>query len=264
LLSTSCTLYLDASGDPGWYPPDGSSKEEWYVFGGLALFPQSDHKAHIEVEKIINKHIPSNMLETIPIHEFEINYSHIIYGKRMYKQIDGIIRKQIADNIFDLIIDLSPVLFATAINKKQLKKLYGSYAYNPKDLALRSIIHRFSIYLEREKLLGLLVVDEEDYLKDKQMQNMISYYRKYGITIRGQNYRPIYENSLNKILNTIHFTPSYLSPGIQLADVCARATFMHYARNKSNRFNQLGVLWDRNKERTFEPVLFPNKERWIV
>jgi hypothetical protein len=255
---------LDASGDPGWLPPDGDSVEEWYVFGGLVLFPESDHKAHIEVEKILSNHVPQELQQTIQINQYEINYSHLIYGKRMYKHIEPSTRKRIADDVFKLIIDLNPVLFSTVINKRQLKNLYGDHAYNPKDLALRSLIHRFSIYLERKQLLGILVVDEESYLHDKQMQNMISYYRKYGITIRGQNYQPIYENSLNKILNTIHFTPSYLSPGIQLADICARATFMHFARNKSNRHNQLESLWDRNEERVYEPVLFPNRSRWFI
>ncbi|MEI2763321.1 hypothetical protein [Methanothrix soehngenii] len=31
------TLYLDASGDPGWCPPDGKSNTAWYVLGGLIL-----------------------------------------------------------------------------------------------------------------------------------------------------------------------------------------------------------------------------------
>ncbi len=63
-----------------------------------------------------------------------------------------------------------------------------------------------------------------------------------GITIRSNDCQPRLENILKNVLNTISFTPSHLSAGLQLADVVSRATRSHFERNKSTRFEQLSKL----------------------
>jgi hypothetical protein len=127
-----------------------------------------------------------------------------------------------SDEIFQIINQLKPSLFCSAINKIQLKRVYGQYAFHPRALGLRATIHRYAIYLERMNQIGSIIVDEEEYRKDKELQNMIQDFRRDGIAIRGDNYQPTLENKLKHVLNTIAFTPSQLSAGLQLADVCSR------------------------------------------
>lgn len=262
-MSDYCTLYLDSAGDCGWCTPFGNSKVEWYVVAGLVLTPKSDHKAQEEIGKILKKYISNITRNQFLPEQYEIHYHDIIFGKNIYSTLDHPQKKNLSDEIFLLINDLKPVLFATAINKKQMKKVYGTNAYDPRSLGLRSTIHRFAMFLERKGMIGSIIVDEEEYKKDKELQMMIHDFRRNGMTIRGSSYQPILENNLRRVLNNIAFTPSHLSGGLQLADVCSRSTWSHFEKSKSDRFTQLNSLWDRNDERCYEPSIVPGKSKWV-
>lgn len=263
-----CTIYLDASGDQAWTYPFGRSLTEWYVVAGLVVTPGQDHKASLETARILKKYISEDSRNQFPDKYYEIHFNDIINGNNIYNLNAGFPRekrREMADEILELILDINPILFATAINKKQLKYVYGQIAYNPKSLAIRATIHRFSIFLERENRIGSVIIDSEEYIKDKELQSMVHGFRRFGITIRGNRYNPMYENRLKNVLNNISFTPSHLSPGIQLADVCSKCTMLHFERGKSNRFNQLSALWDKNSyDRVFEPSIFPATANWIT
>jgi hypothetical protein len=62
----------------------------------------------------------------------------------------------------------NPILFATAIDKIQIKK-YGSSAYNIRPLGLQATIHRFAMYLERAINIESIIVDAEEYKKNKRI-----------------------------------------------------------------------------------------------
>ena len=111
--------------------------------------------------------------------------------------------------------------------------------------------------LKREGAVGAVTMDAEEYRKDRLIQEMVRTFKKNGIIIRGFNYQPRYVERIGRVLDTINFTDSNMSAGIQLADFCARTTWQHFEKNKSERFNQLSDLWDRDDGRIYEPVVFP-------
>jgi len=258
-LMTSCTLYLDADGDPGWCPPFGKSQLRWYVLAGVALAPESDLKARLEVERILSKYIPDSVRRSWPHRYYEICYHDIQRGKNVYSHLDHPQRKAMSDEIFGLILGLKPVLFATAVDKVNLKQRYGSNAHSPRSYALRATIHRYSMYLNKNSLIGTVLFDQEEYRKDKELQAMVHEFRRTGVILRGMHYQPRYEDRLERVLNTITFAPSETSPGLQLADVCSRSTWAHFERGKSNRFNQISSLWNRSNSRRYEPSVVPHE-----
>lgn len=255
-MSTS-TLYLDAAGDPGWPHPFGKSKLEWYVLAGIALSPQSDLQARSAVEALLGKYVPPAQRAKWPPSCYEINYHNVQRGKLIFEHLAPLQRKALSDETFNLIKLINPVLFATVINKSKLKQKYGQHAFSPRSLAIRATIHRYSMYLKKNNLIGSVVVDEEEYRKDKELQNMVHEFRRTGIILRGWSYQPIYEDKLDRILNTITFAPSETSPGIQLADVCSRATWANYERSKSDRFNELAHFWNEIGGTKYEPSVIP-------
>jgi hypothetical protein len=250
----SLTLYLDSTGESGWNPPYGKSKNRYYTVAGLAITPESNLEAYREVDKILRKYIPRSEWDS-PI--FELCYHHLIRGKGIYRTLPHLQRKAMADEVFDLILGLKPILFATVINKLALKRRYGVNAFDPKLLAMRATIHRFAMSLNREKAVGTVIMDEEEYRKDHLIQEMVKTFKKNGIIIRGYNYQPRYIEKIDRIIDTISFTASNESSGIQLADFCARTTWQHFERNKSDRFQQLDSLWDRDGDNKYEPSVFP-------
>jgi len=232
--------------------------------GGLVLSPQQSHEAQLGLTRILGKYIEETERGKFTADHYEFHYHELIFGNGIYEHIQEIERKNMADEVFELIDYLKPVLFATAINKVQLKNVYGLRAYEPRILGMIATIHRYSIFLEREKMIGSIIVDEEQYKKDKDLRILMHDFKSTGITIRGGSYDPILENKLKNIIDNISFTASHHSAGIQLADAVSRVTFSHFERNKSDRFNQLDPYWDR-KESTFrEPSVVPKPNRWSL
>lgn len=258
------TLYLDAAGDPGWPAPFGRSRTQWYVLAGIALNSKNDINAKLLAESLLEEYVPNVERNKWPDSNYEIHYHDIIFGKNVFSHLEDSKRKELADKIFDLILKLDPrpVVFATAINKVQHKRKYSNRAFPVRTLAMQATIHRFSMFLEEKDHIGSVIVDEEEYKKDKEVRVMIHQLRRFGATIRGQNYQPSKENNLKRILNSISLSPSEMSTGIQLADVCSRSIWAHFEHKKSNRFNQILELFDRNATRIFEPSIVPLPKDW--
>jgi hypothetical protein len=229
----------------------------WYVLAGLAVTPEADHRAHVEVKRLLEKYVPETERRKWPTEKYELHYHDIIRGKNIFSHLTDLERKHLSDELFDLIINLKPVLFATAIDKSKLKQEYGVRAHSPRSLAIRATIHRFSMYLNTNKLFGFVILDEEEYRKDKELQQMAHEFRTEGVILRGWGYQPVYEDKLDNVLNSIMFTPSHMSPGIQLADACSRVTWYQHEYGGSTRFAQLTSLWNRDSKRIYEPSTIP-------
>jgi hypothetical protein len=232
----------------------GRVKNRYYVVAGLAITPKSNLVANREVDRILRKYVPRHEWSSP---KFELCYHHLIRGKGIYASLAHPQRKDMADEVFDLILSLEPTLLATVIDKLALKRRYGTNAFDPKLLAIRATIHRFAMSLKRERAVGTVIMDAEEYRKDRLIQEMVRTFKRNGIIIRGYNYRPQYIEKIDRIIDTINFTDSDVSSGIQLADFCARTTWQHYERNKSRRFQELSVLWDRVGNTIYEPSVFP-------
>ncbi|MFH0897726.1 MAG: DUF3800 domain-containing protein [Candidatus Bathyarchaeota archaeon] len=246
------TLYIDCTGDGGWNPQHGKSTTRFYVVAGLSISPDCNLRAYQEVEKILTKYFSNKW----NIGDYELCYHDLIQGSGIYSNLTHIERLGLANEIFDVILNLKPTLFATVIDKPLLKSRYGRNAYDPKLLAMRATIHRFAMSLKRESAIGNVTMDAEEYRKDILIQEMVRNFKRDGIQIRGMNYQPMYYENISQIIDTISFTDSKVSTCIQLVDFCSRSTWQHYESSKSKRFSQLSPLWDHNSK-VYEPSVFP-------
>ena len=256
------TMYLDAAGDPGWPPPFGKSGVQWYVLAGLVLSPEDDYRAKQESEKLLQQYVPDSERSKWPDRNYEIHHHDIIYGKNVFSHLQNFERKELADKIFEIIENASPVLFATAINKAQLKRVYGSNAHDPRVLAMRSTIRRFEMHLKTAQHIGTAMVDEEEYNKDKEIRKLIHQLRRHGAPVGGKDRQLRRKDRLEHILNAVNSSPSEMSTGIQLADVCSRSIWSHFERGKSQRYEQLKHLFDRSESKVFEPAIVPAESLW--
>lgn len=183
----------------------------------------------------------------------------LIRGKNAFSELDHPQRLAMANEVFTLLSELKPVLFATVVDKIRLKQKYLTSAYDPKILGLRATIGRFSMFLKRQTNgIGNVIMDEEEVRKDKLIQEMILTLKITGTEIRGWSYNPQYRDRLDRILNTITFANSSITTGIQLADVCCRTVWQHYERGKSERFEQMTPFWNRESNgKIYEPSIIP-------
>jgi hypothetical protein len=227
----------------------------YYVVAGLALTVEADLKANTEVNRILQKYVGS---ATWRGYKLELVYHDLIRGKGIYEGLDHPVRKAMADEVFVLLSQSNPVLFATVVDKIKLKEKYRVNAHDPKLYGIRATIHRFAMFLSNQTNgVGNVMMDAEEYVKDRLIQEMINSFKIMGVIIRGWNYQPRYEEKLNRILNTISFADSTMITGIQLADVCCRTTWQHFEHAKSDRYAELKPYWNHSNTRIFEPSVIP-------
>jgi len=88
LVMSSCTLYLDADGDPGWCHPFGRSRVSWYVLAGVVLKPDSGLKARSGIDGVLSRYIPDSEKRKWPPQYYEMCYHDIQRGKKIFTHLD--------------------------------------------------------------------------------------------------------------------------------------------------------------------------------
>lgn len=249
---TKYTLYLDASGDPGWPVPYGKSPHNFYVLGGLVLTPEAEAIVKEEIQILIRTYIlPSARTK-------ELKYTPLIGGYAQFKHLQPVQRKELADKVFSLIDRVKPVIMATVIDKTRLKQKYGDCAYDPKVLAFQGIIARYSMNLKRCSTYGEIIMDDEEITKDNELQKYLGSLKTHGAIIRGRSYNPFCSERYEPLLNSLPlFSSSQESPGIQLADFVVKAVWMQYVKGTSYRFEQIRPFLSSANGKVFEPSVFP-------
>ncbi|MCL2643435.1 MAG: hypothetical protein FWD52_08020 [Candidatus Bathyarchaeota archaeon] len=154
------TLYLDSSGDSGWCAPYGKSPVRYYVNAGLALTDEAKLMAEKEVKDILEKYVDVSVVKYV--YKIEIVYHDIIHGYNAFSVLKHEDRLNLSNEPFCLFEKLKPVMFATVVDKFRLKERYGNVAYNPKELAVRATIGRFSKFLENQNCTGTVIMDREE------------------------------------------------------------------------------------------------------
>jgi Protein of unknown function (DUF3800) len=239
-VSGYVTLYLDESGGKSLPAPWGRNPDRHYVLAGLVLTTDQDIEIHREVPRLLRRYCPeANAWEP----NFELHYGAIINRRPPYDHLTEEQRQSLSNDVFNLILRIHPVLLGTVVDKELLARRYRDpMAVN--EYALNSIIDRFNRHLTETERVGTAVMDSVGTEADGSLQRLVHVSRTVGAQIGDLvPGRPI--SRLERVLNGVLFTPSYGSPGVQLADFIAYATFSKYERDKSRRFEQIEPLWRR-------------------
>ena len=234
------TLYLDESGGKAWPPPWGQNPDRFYVLAGPVLKPDQDRRAHAEVPEILAEFFPDSLARPSELH-----YGDLINARGPYARLERTTRLALADRVWDLILQIKPTLVGSVVDKTLMKQRYADRAFPPNEYAMRATIERFDRDLEAERMLGMVIMDTESLESDRALRTLVHRARSDGIKLGGINYIPAADRKLENILNSVTFTPSEMSPGIQLADYIAYATYSAFERARSGRFDQVAHLWRR-------------------
>jgi len=247
------TLFLDESGDPGWRPPRGRSKTKYFVLGGLALDPEKENIAQARVAEVIQRYLGEAPYPQV----YELRFSDLHSRRGEYRKLTLAQAKEMEAEVVNLLLGLSPILFATVVDKDRHQARYGGRAYHPKEMALVGVVQRFNMDLDRMQAYGSVVMDEEQVRKDARLREMIHRSRRTGLSFRGMSYQPSYDSIPTRINGTVNFSPSELSTGIQLADFCSGVVWRKYERGEDDRFNRIEPLFYRVGPRRYEPSVVP-------
>lgn len=232
------TLYLDASSDPGWPKPWGKSPFKFYSLCGIILTPEQDFKLKEDVTALIDEYFQDPFKQPD-----ELKYGDLINGRNEFHLLSGIKRKELADKVFQIMSNIEPILMGTIIDKEKMKKRYDKNAISPKNYSIRATTDRFHKHLRENDQRGQIMMDNEEWSQDLMMMKMVHKARKVGIKLGGWGYSQKRDSKLERLLNSIVFSPSEMSVGIQMADFIAYATWSAYERGKSDRFKETRRFW---------------------
>lgn len=220
-------LYIDESGDPGF----SRSGTKHYVLLGVAIADRNIRTISERLEQIITRYFKA------PPSPRELHYRDLLRAKPPFHILSQEQRISLADDIFKAVRDEELTLFATVIDKHAHSLRY-LHPKRPDLLALELVIERFEHFLKRVDDVGCVVYDSRGKVQDEQLRDFFAQLRLAGTSIQ----------RITHIVETIFFTPSDSTRILQLADFCAYAVFSKFEHQKGNRFQQIQMKFDRDKQ----------------
>ena len=202
----------------------------YYVLSGVAL-SYKDWKFITEDFKSI----ASTYFKTgnVP----EIHTKDLMTGRPPFDAIDY---KGLASDIADFILQSHITLFGVVINKD----VYMKRSYGPSNTivntTLEEIVNRYHLYLQRHRTMGMIVSDASTDGFDSNIRNTYEYFRERGTRFV----------KLNRIIDTIFFTPSETVIGIQIADFVSYALKRSYENSDSGVFSKIKTKFDHHNGKT--------------
>ncbi len=217
-------IYVDESGDPGF-----RGGTNYYVLLGVAVAEEQVNALARQMDDIVGRHLGQSGIE--------LHFRKLVRGHAPFDRLSEQNRWRLVDDIFAAIGSSDVTLFASVIDKRKHQDRY-TFPERPDILALELLVERFDIFLGRRNQLGCVVYDSRGKAVDDELRNFFSDWRYSGTSAR----------KLRNIIETIFFAPSHATRLLQVADFCAHATFLHYERGNSQRFNQIEGRFDRNPQ----------------
>lgn len=212
-------VFLDESGDPG--DPGFSSSTKFFVVGAVVLSPKSWQDLRQKLADIKHRF---NINSTS-----EVKWSHLISPKKSNPLLRFELekRREYAYQLLDTLKQKANAVFYICVNKE---KHYHKDEATPEKLkydAYRKLLRKVSSYLSKERALGVLIHDVTSGTKaDRKLREMAQ-----GIFSDGRLDDVIFE--------TLLFTPSELSSGIQFADFATGAIARKFFAKDERYFERI-------------------------
>ncbi|MEM4650103.1 MAG: DUF3800 domain-containing protein [Candidatus Bathyarchaeia archaeon] len=233
MIKVMYLFYVDASGDPGQYIGTNS---KFYILVGIGIPAQN----RLKFESDFKQMLVEIFGEDIPD---EIIARDIVYSKGKFSHLTNEQKNSLIEKPLDLLRANEAVAIAIVVKKEEY---WERYAANP-DMVRRWSMHllldRIDRMLEKKASPGLVIYDYEGK-KDRLYRELLSELRKLGsIHYPSKNIRKI-----KNIIDTVLFTPSETSYGLQAADIVAYIIQSKYkAHSRGIKFfEKIKFILDKN------------------
>lgn len=226
-------LYLDESGDPGDPPGLGGSGSTHFVYAGVVVDPEQNLEFKECVEYLMGLHFDEKGYDRPE----ELHYGDLINDRFEYSALEDIEKKELADDVFKTIKQVEPELIGSVIDKEHYFEESNDNPH-PKTFALRRTVARFHRHINQEGSAGMVIADAERGEIDDYIQSILHSAKSKGIGEKQNT-----GSKIPRIMDSVAITPSEMSPGVQIADFVAYATFSAVERGKRERFEEISDQW---------------------
>jgi hypothetical protein len=212
------SLYIDESGDPADYIDRqtgnviaGSSKH--FTLAGIIVNELDAIHFKNDMKSIISKYFKSIQL---PIN-FKLHYHPLRQEKYPYNILSGTDRKNLADDVFNVVINRECHLLSVTINLERHCLTYAT-PIHPRHYSLLLILERFEYFLRDKNSYGNAIYEQVEPRIQKKMQ---SAYRILPSLFKIAN-----PTNFVKLNPKVKFSTPITEPILQFSDFIAYAIWL--------------------------------------
>lgn len=231
-------LYIDESGDSGDYLNKNNQiikgSSQFFTLAGIIVNKDEQRKVENETNKMIDKYFARESLDE----NFKLHY-HPLRNKRYpYNQLSDGMRKQLADDVFDIIKNSDCILLSVTIDLERHCRKYGIPA-DPQAYAMLIMLERFQDFLEENNGEGRAIYERFNKKARKKVERTIKGLRE---VLRFRHYK-----ELSNIRGHVENGDPKIHPILQLADFFAYAVWI-----KSTTSSKSKDRWESIKHKYFK------------
>jgi len=225
-------LYVDESGDPG---PSGSP---YLLLGGAAIFEGKWRHVDGDIRRLIAQYFPSSPRPN------EIHFAPLFQGKGVYQSLSRADRLNLIREfcrLVDSLLSTEIALFTVIADKAWW--FHNNPGKGGDDLyaeLFEQLSSRFDFFLRRRHAegspaKGIVIADEHKPALSAALKHNYKAYQ-----LNGNRWGSTYN-----LIETVFFLPSDESPGLQIADLCAYATWRLVNSGDNFIINQISATFYR-------------------
>jgi hypothetical protein len=226
--------YFDSAGNTGLNLED--LQQPFYTMVGLICHKLKWQAVNNDFEKILDNYVPNRDRKKLEVHTVELYRS-----KGEWRSLGIPKCKSLIYDLLDLIPKHNLKIAYSTIKKLAYKKSCEEHKLSlehPCEISLFFISQMVEKYLRGEGVegLGMLIGDKEKEIEET-LCDSLNYYRssEFSNWIKSQEQEAggkISFQSVERIIETIHFVDSHKSTFIQLTDLCAYFINRYYFKGQ--------------------------------
>ncbi len=164
-------LFIDESGDAGDHLDkdgkviEGSSK--YFTLGGIIVHESLVKNINQKIDCIIEKYFKNIQLPK----NFKLHYHKLRHGRFPYSELSHEKRKQMSDEVFDIIKESECTLLSVTINLDRHCDRYKEKAANPMAYSMLIMLERFQDFLEDVDDEGIAIYEQFNHRLRRKVEH---------------------------------------------------------------------------------------------
>ena len=232
-------LYIDESGDAGDHLDkegnviNGSSK--FFTLGGIVVHENQVEVMDLAVNDIIEKYFKKIELPK----NFKLHYHKLRHGRYPFSELPKEVRKQLADDVFNIIKETECTLLSVTIDLDRHCKRYKENASDPMAYSMLIMLERFQDFLEETNDEGIAIYERFN----QRLRRKVEYtwkWLKFALSLR-------HHKELDNIKGHVKNGDPKIYPILQISDFFAFSVWI-----KRTTGGELSDRWNSIKHKYYK------------
>ncbi|MFZ3355721.1 MAG: DUF3800 domain-containing protein [Thermoplasmata archaeon] len=244
---TILNFYADGSGHPDYRPLLEHGDTDHYCIAGILVDDRQRELIESGCDALVLRFFPDREPRSVELKASWI--SARVNQKPPWDQLPGPRHAELFEEIRDLLLRVTPVLFGQVVHKDNYRlSINASRPERPATNVLRFLMTRLDHHLEHHGDTSRATLDQDSPAMQEAQRSLESKVRGQGDKITGASRPAIAVTRFEHILPFQHLG-SDQSRCLQMADYVSHQLWQAAEWEKANRLRELDPLWARFRSR---------------